>query len=390
MRSQFDDFISHCDEIKLLSLFQSDETRNEFVELFMNAIIKAEFEMFMGYKKYERNGLEKTNYRNGSHKKTMKTINGEITLDIPEDRNSQFYPASVPKHMRRTEEITRAVLQLFSQGNSNAEVVKFVDEVFGCSYAPQSVSTIVEVLDDVVTEFNNRKIKESYFAIFMDATYIPVRFGDSYEKHAVYIMVGVDQNGYQEVLGYTIGFSESTTLWEEFIISLKSRGLKHCDIFIMDGAPGVPQVVKRHFNNAKVQQCVVHLMRNLSNKLSKKDRSEIMGKIKNFYYQDDIQIINHNIERIIEQYPQYKRILKNYFENEFMFTFIEFPVCVHKLIKSTNRIERINGKIKTLISHKRSFPNQNSLERILVSALIEINTKSTRTCGGMQEYTENK
>ena len=62
MRSQFDDFISHCDEIKLLSLFQSDETRNEFVELFMNAIIKAEFEMFMGYKKYERNGLEKTNY----------------------------------------------------------------------------------------------------------------------------------------------------------------------------------------------------------------------------------------------------------------------------------------------------------------------------------------
>jgi transposase-like protein len=158
-----------------LSLFQSDETRNEFVELFMNAILKAEFEMFMGYKKYERNGLEKTNYRNGSHKKTMKTVNGEITLDIPEDRNSQFYPASVPKHMRRTEEITRAVLQLFSQGNSNAEVVKFVDEVFGCSYAPQSVSTIVEVLDDVVTEFNNRKIKESYFAIFMDATYIPCR-----------------------------------------------------------------------------------------------------------------------------------------------------------------------------------------------------------------------
>ena len=93
----------------------------------------------------------------------MKTTNGEVTIEIPEDRNSEFYPASVPKHMRRTEDMSRAILELFAMGNSNSEVVKFCDKVFGCSYSPQSVSTIVEVIDEVVKEFNNRKIKESYF-----------------------------------------------------------------------------------------------------------------------------------------------------------------------------------------------------------------------------------
>jgi transposase-like protein len=390
MKEQFSNFIDSSDEIDIITLFQSEESRNEIVELFMNAIIKAEFEMFMGYKKYQRTDLEKLNYRNGSHKKTLRTTNGEVTLEIPEDRNSDFYPASVPKHMRRTEDISRAILELFSLGNSNSEVVKFVDNVFGSSYSPQTVSNIVAVLDEVVQEFNSRKLKKSYFCIFMDATYIPVRFDGSYEKHAVYIMVGVDQAGYQEIIGYKVGFSETCTLWEEMIVELKERGLEQCNLFVMDGAPGVPQLIKRHFNNTKVQQCTVHLMRSLSHKIKPRDRKEVMSKIKNLYYIADKRIIELELDNIIESFPQYERVLTNYRENEFMFTYLDFPVCVHKLIKTTNRIERINGKIKTLISHKRSFPNQNSLERILVSALIDVNTRSTRTVSGMQEYIETK
>lgn len=386
MKESFGDFLNLTSEKELLELIKDSNGQNEIVEVFMNSLIKAEFEMFMGYKKYERKGIESTNYRNGSHTKNLKTTSGEITLTVPEDRNSEFDPVSVPKHMRRTEEMTRAIMQLFAMGNSNAEVVKFVDKVFGCSYKPQTISTIVEVLDEIVQEFNSRTIKSSYFAIFMDATYIPIRFDGTYSKQAVHIMVGVDQEGYQEILGYTIGHTESSILWEEFIINLKERGLEHCDLFVMDGAPGVAKVVRSQFPTTKIQQCTVHLARNIKAKIRPSDRSHIMGVFSEIFKLTDKGLIDAVFSNLVIDYPQYKRVLHNFMDNEFMFTYLEFPHCVHKLIKTTNRIERINGQIKTLISHKRSFPNEKSLERILVSGIIEINTKSTRTCQGMQEY----
>lgn len=386
MRKSFDEFLSHKDEIEILKVLTDPEFRKEFIELFMNALIKSEFEMFLGYKKYERTDLEKTNYRNGSHKKSFKTRDGEIELTIPHDRNGGFYPISVPKHKRRSEEISAAIIQLFALGNSNREVVTFVEEVFGTSYTPQSISNVVEVLDEIVQEFNSRKISSNYFAIFMDATYIPIRFNDTYDKQAIYLVCGITADGFQEILGYTIGFSENLSLWNELLQNLKDRGLQECEVFCMDGARGVPELVRGMFTRSKVQVCVFHSMKNLSHKLRKSDRAEILSAISDLYKLQDMDIINLQIGKIISRYPQYQRILENYFEAEYMFSYIHFPQCVHKLIRTTNRIERMNGKIKTAISHKRVFPNRESLERILVSVIIDINTKSTRKVNGMEDY----
>lgn len=388
MRRSFDEFLSHKDEIEILKVLSDVEFRKEFIELFMNALIKSEFEMFLGYKKYERTDLEKTNYRNGNHKKKFKTKDGEIELTIPHDRNRDFYPSSVPKHKRRSEEISSAIIELFALGNSNREVVTFVDKVFGASYSPQTVSNVVEVLDEVVKEFNSRKISKDYFAIFMDATYIPIRFNNSYEKQAVYLVCGITNEGYQEILGYTIGFSENLSLWEELLQNLKDRGLESCKIFVMDGARGVPELTKSLFHDSLIQLCVFHSMKNLSNKLRVADRKEIMGFVAEVYKLQDKDLIQQQINKIICRFPQYKKQLMNHFEKDYMFSYLELPQCVHKLVRTTNRIERINGKIKTTVNHKRVFPNRRSLERILVSGIIEINTKSTRKVNGMQEYLE--
>lgn len=212
MLEAFEDFLKSRDSIALDLLAKSSTERNQIVEVFLNALIKTEFEMFMGYKKYERTNLEKTNYRNGTHKKSFKTSNGEMTIIVPEDRNSEFDPVTVPKHMRRSEDITRAIIQLFSMGNSNSQVVEFCDKVFGTSYSPQHISTIVEVMEEVVLTFKKRLIEEEYFAIFIDATYVPIRFANTYEKQAIHLVVGINKRGYQDILGYVIGFNESAIL----------------------------------------------------------------------------------------------------------------------------------------------------------------------------------
>lgn len=390
MKKHFDKFLNKTENIDLLQLFSSKELRTELIECFMNSVIQSEFEMFLGYKKYQRTSLEKENYRNGSHKKKFNTKDGKINLTIPHDRNTEFYPSSVPKHKRRSQEIASAVIELFALGNSNKEVVRFCDRVFGTSYSRQTISNIVEVLDEVVEEFNTRRINDKYFTLFLDATYIPIRFNHTYDKQAIHLIVGITPDGYQEILGYKIGFSENTVMWEELLQDLKSRGLKEVTLFCMDGAPGVPNLVKGYFPKSKIQVCQFHMLQNLSKKLRKKDKAEIMGLVKQLYHLSDMNLILHEQKRIINLFPEYKRVLKFHFEKEYQYTYIDFPGCVHKLIRTTNRIERINGIIKTGINHKRTFPNESSLERFLVSVILDINTKSTRKVNGMQEYLENK
>ncbi len=212
-------------------------------------------------------------------------------------------------------------------------------------------------MDEIVDEFNRRRIEKHYFALFIDTTYIPIKFNSQYNKQSVYLVVGITEDGYQEVLGYSIGFSENKELWQELLLDLKARGLESVNVVCIDGAPGVPDTVKHCFPMAEIQICTFHMMRNLSSKLRKKDRAEVLGYIKDLYLLNDIKLIEHQFEAIIKIFPQYERQLTHHFNREYQFTFLKFPRCVHKLIKTTNRIERINGKIKTNISHKRVFPN---------------------------------
>ncbi len=386
MKKQFDNFLNDVTNEDILKLISDKKRKNEIIECFMNALIQSEFEMFLGYKKYERTDLEKVNYRNGNHKKKFNTTDGEIELTIPHDRNCEFYPSSVPKHKRRSEEIASAIIELFALGNSNTEIVKFCDNVFGASYSRQTISNIVEVLDDVVTKFNSRPIKSKYFALFIDATYIPIRFNGQYEKQAIHLIVGITEDGFQDILGYKIGFSENTAMWDELINDLKDRGLQEVEIVCMDGARGVPELIKFHFPTTDIQICQFHLLSSLGKALRKSDRSAVLAQVKQLYYLNDINLIKQQQEYIKLQFPQYERILNNHFNKEYQYTYVKYPLCIHKLIRTTNRLERINGKIKTGISHKRVFPNVSSLERILVSIILDINTRSTRKVNGMQDF----
>ncbi len=386
LTTEIQNYFESSDENFIKTLISPGESQNELLELITNVFIKAEFEIFMGYAPYQRTDAIKTNYRNGSHNKSFKTTHGEISLKIPEDRNSEFYPSIVSKYQSRSEELTNSLLNLFKLGLSNKEVVEFMNSVYGNSYSPQNISKITEVLLEIVDEFKTRQIREKYFAIFIDATYIPIRFDGTYEKQALYIVCGITHDGYQEIIGYTIGFSENTTLWSELLEDLHSRGLKEVDIFIMDGAKGVPNVVKNIYPNSDIQICTVHIMRNLLNKIASKDKASVAAEIKNIFLLNDYPLILNRLSALQEEYPRYSKLFKNLSKFEYLFTYLKYPPMIHKAIKSTNRIEAVNQKIKTRIAHKRSFPNRESLEKILVATILELNNTSTRKVNGMEAY----
>lgn len=304
----------------------------------------------MGYEKYSRD--KKSNYRNGSHKRKLFTPVGEINLDIPHDRNCDFFPEIISKHQRRTDEITKMILNLFTKGLSNKEVVDFVDNIYGKKYSRQTISLISEVTNEVVEKFKQRKLKKRYSAVFIDVTYVPIKFGNKFEKQAVHLVVGINEQGYQEILAFSIGFTENTAHWSDVLDDLKLRGVEKIKLFVVDGFIGLDKIIKVRFPNASIQKCTIHALRNIKRRAKTGDKNSLVNDVKSLFDLTNLETIKIEQDRLLQKWKLYRTMLKRLFDDEMFFTYIMFPISIHKSIKSTNRIESVNQKIKRLISHK--------------------------------------
>ncbi len=138
-----------------------------------------------------------------------------------------------------------------------------------------------------------------------------------------------------------------------------------------------------YFNNFLCKNCLINYKQY---KDTSKDKASIAVEVKNIFLLNDYPLILNRLSVLQEEYPRYSKLFKNISEFEYLFTYLKYPPMIHKAIKSTNRIEAVNQKIKTRIAYKRSFPNRESLEKILVTTILELNNTSTRKVNGMEAY----
>ncbi|HBL3601671.1 TPA: transposase, partial [Enterococcus faecium] len=112
-----------------------------------------------------------------------------------------------------------------------------IEKMYGHHYTPQTMSNITKSFTEEVTAFKGRELHDRYAAIYMDATYIPLK-RKTVAKEAIHIAVGIRPDGSKEVLSYAIAPTESITIWEEILLDLQERGLKNVLLFITDGLKG--------------------------------------------------------------------------------------------------------------------------------------------------------
>lgn len=356
---------------------------NQFFNAYLNSLLKTEFEIFM-------NNQEDENYKNGYSLKTIKTIHGEIDIKVPRDRNGKFNSDILTKYSSSTEELSRVIIKLFQLGLSHNDVCTFLKDIYEVKYSKTSIASLVSVCDETVEEFNKRKLNSNYVALFIDATYIPIKFDSHYEKQGLHLIVGINEYGYQEIISYVIGFSENLTLWQEVLDDIKARGVKNVDVIVSDGFVGLEQIIKPRFPEAKIQRCTVHILRNVIHKVAQKDTPAIIADISNLFKFTDRESFNTQLSYLKLKYSKYEDVLNGTFADPNIMTYLDFPTKMHRTIKTTNRIEAVNQKIKTRIKFKQNFPNQKSFERTLVSSIIQQNNQSNKPVGGLIDYISKK
>jgi transposase-like protein len=314
------------------------------------------------------------NRRNGFTRKTVKTASGDIPIQVPRDRNSEFEPLLIQKHKRRLEGIDDAVLALYARGMSMRDIRATISELYHQDLSEELISSITDSVNEEVKEWQNRPLESRYPIIFLDCLVVKVQENKSIINKAIYLALGVRTDGIKELLGMWISQNEGAKFWLSVLTELNNRGLKEVFIACCDGLTGFPDAIASVYPECQVQSCIVHMVRNCLAFVPYKDRKAVAVDLKTIYQADTEDIALQNLELFAGKWDKkYPAISKSWYNRwEQLNTLFGYTEDIRKAIYTTNAIESLNMTLRKVMKNKRVFPNDTAVFKTLYLAIQNI------------------
>ena len=344
----------------------------------MQKLLDAELDNHLEYSKYEHTKNEKKNFRNGyCNTKKVKTKYGNILVKTPRDRNSTFEPKIIEKGQTKLTGFEEKCIALYAKGVSLRDIEQTLKEIYGVKINKDEISRLISTVSEEVETWKKRKLKPMYVFTYADCLYVPIKDDITTSKKAVYVIIGVDVNGYKEILGMWIDKSESSSFWSNVFEDLKERGVADILYMCSDGVAGFKGSLERVFPKTQSQRCVVHLTRNIYGLCPKKEAKEIIGNFKKIYKSSNIDEAKIQLEFFQKEYGEkQKRVVKKV--EEFMVyleTLFELPAEIRKCIYTTNAIESVNSALRKVTRGKGAFPSESSVYKVMFLRIRELSEK---------------
>lgn len=345
----------------------------------VNEMLNAEMDNHLGYEKHSPNAPLYSNSRNGKIKKTIKTTRGQHEIEVPRDREGSFEPQLIPKRKRVMEEIEDKVLSLYSHGMSTRDIESAIREMYGVDMSEAHISHVTDRVIGHIEQWKQRRLEDVYMVVWMDAIVFKVRQDNKVIDKAVQIAVGLNKQGFKEVLGMWLCQNESASFWMTVLSDLKARGVEDILITSTDNLKGFTDAIKTVYPRAMTQICVVHQLRNSLKFVVWKDKKAVASALKKIYDAIDEPTALHHLENFekewSEKYPYIAKSWKANWAN--LTTFFEFPPSIRKIIYTTNLIENINRGIRKFTKTKVVLPTDQSVEKVVYLSLMQITKKWT-------------
>ena len=354
------------------------ETIREQFEQEINFLLEHELSVHLDYDKYDRYGWEIDNSRKGYYKRTLKTSFGNINVKVPRDIKNTFQNSLFKPYSRSIDSLENTIIHLYSKGITTREISKLIERLYGHHYSAQTVSNITDKILERIELFHTKEITTKYDYLFLDCTYFTLKRGEEYSKEAVYIVLGINKDGFKEIIDYEINPTESTSFWREMLTDLKQRGLNDPKLVVSDNLSGLSTMIEELFNGTKHQNCLAHVQRNAINKVSTKDRLNVSQDLK-----EVIKSTNKNTaikklkEFSVKYHTKYPRMVRNINNTQNLFTYLDFPKSHQRAIYTTNLIESTMNEIKKDIKNKNGYCNEKALDKILYLKVSEYNVKKS-------------
>ncbi|MBP5753809.1 MAG: IS256 family transposase [Treponema sp.] len=347
---------------------------------FYSKALDAEMDEHLGYKKNDNAGDNSGNSRNGYTTKTVITDdNDTIEVQVPRDRNSTFEPVIIPKHEKRTPLFNDQIISMYSFGMSTRDIQRHLQQVYGVEVSPETISNITESVMTDVREWQNRPLEKSYPILFLDALRVNSRQDGKNINKALYVALAINWEGRKEVLGLWLADTEGAKFWMSVLTDIKNRGVEDILIACMDGLTGFPDAVKAVFPDTHIQHCIVHMIRNSTKFVSYKDLKAVCRDLKEVYSAINAESGHEALEEFGKKWNDKYPMIQASWERNWndLTEFFNYPKDIRRAIYTTNAIESLNFSLRKVTRNKSSFPDDDSIYKVMYLAIKNASTRWT-------------
>ena len=344
------------------------------IELVLNQGMLIERAQHLNAEHYERTD-ERMGYANGFKPKHVKTRLGELSLQVPQVRESDFYPKSLEKGLRSERAFTLALAEMYVQGVSTRKVTPIIETLCGTNISSNQVSDATKLLDTEFEKWRGRKLGEVNY-LYLDARYENIRIDGEVVSAAVLVAVGITAEGKREVLGVSVSYSEHEVHWRNFLESLVERGLHGVKLLISDAHKGLKAAIKAVFPTCKWQRCQFHLQQNAQAYVPRKSmKKSVAADIRAIFDMPDKDEAKRMLDKVVKKYEKSVPALADWISENIPegLVIFDFPKQHRIKLRTSNLIERLNKTIKKRTHVVGIFPNEASCLRLVTGILVEVN-----------------
>ncbi|HEU0119764.1 MAG TPA: IS256 family transposase [Bryobacteraceae bacterium] len=339
-------------------------------------MLEGEMTHHLGYEKSDPEGYGSGNSRNGKSRKKVRSEQGEIEIAVPRDRQGSFEPQVVRKHQTRWNGLDEKIIALYARGMTVRDIQAQLEEMYGVEVSPGLISEVTDAVLDEVKGWQNRPLDCMYPVLYLDALMVKMRHEGRVENRAVYVAIGINEEGGKEVLGLWSSANEGAKFWLAVMTELKNRGVRDVYIVCTDGLKGFPQAIEAVFPKAQIQTCIVHLIRASLNYVSWKERKAVAADLKPIYRAPTVEAAELALAEFREHWPKHQVVADVWQRNwALVIPFFQFPEEIRKVIYTTNAVESLHMSLRKVTKNRGSFPNEEAAMKLLYLALRNASRK---------------
>jgi len=344
----------------------------ELIRIVIHYAMNAERSQYLNAELHERTA-ERRGDANGYKPKTMTTRMGKVTFDVPQVRDSSFYPQALEKGLRSERALTLALAEMYVQGVSTRKVAAITEQLCGVELTSTQVSRAAAQLDAALEQWRTRLLDTCRY-VLLDARYEKVRIDGQVRDAAVLIAMGIRADGKRAIVGVSVAVGEHETHWRQFLQRLVQRGLTGVQLIVSDAHEGLQAARRAVFGGVPWQRCQFHLQQNAQAYVPRQElKSEVAADIRAIFTAPNRADADSLLARTVQKYAKTASKLATWLETAIPegLTVFNLPAAHRTRLRTVNALERLNQEIRRRTRVVGVFPNEASCLRLVTALAME-------------------
>jgi putative transposase len=334
-------------------------------------------------------------YRNGyyTRKRWATALGPLVDVQVPRCRRPGLTQHMFGRLENHGEVLGESVVEMLLAGVSTRRVGELLERIIDLPVSAGQVSRLAKRLDAEVRCFHSRPLDDEYVYLLLDGIHLKARgvprlFETGLRKtrkRVVLVAYGVTAGGVKQIVDFRLAAGETHRAWESFLTSLYRRGFQGSQLRLIttDGGGGVIAGVEAAYAHVSRQRCWFHKLQNVSSKVRKRDRIEVVSGLGEVYRaahrQAAVRAYHRWGRRWMRRYPQAVQCVDGDLAD--LLTVFDLPADHRRMMRTTNPIERCFREVRRRTRSIGTFVNDASIERIVYGLVAYMNRKyATRVC----------